>query len=393
MTDRPLIIAGAGIAGLTLALTLARQGRRVTLIEKRTRIDEVGAGLQISPNASRILIGLGLGPALSRVAGEPSELIVRDGKSGARLASMAQGDAMRQTYGAPYWHIHRADLQTVLLDAVRSLDTITLSFGRGITGLQQDDKGVRIETETANGQHALIEGAALIGADGVWTRTAALLGDGSEPRYTGYTAWRASLPMEEAPEAFREKITGLWLGPSSHLVHYPLRGGRVLNIVATVSERSAEPGWSRPGDKASCEARFRHWAQPVRELLSAVPEWNIWSLYDRPPRPNAARGRATLIGDAFHPVLPFLAQGAAMAIEDSAVLAQELGKTDDIAAAFRAYVARRAPRGARVQKEARENGRIYHMHAPLSWARNLALKNTNATRMAQRYQWLYGFTV
>ena len=391
MTDRPLIIAGAGIAGLTLALTLARQGRRVTLIEKRTRIDEVGAGLQISPNASRILIGLGLGPALSRVAGEPSELIVRDGKSGARLASMAQGDAMRQTYGAPYWHIHRADLQTVLLDAVRSLDTITLSFGRGITGLQQDDKGVRIETETANGQHALIEGAALIGADGVWTRTAALLGDGSEPRYTGYTAWRASLPMEEAPEAFREKITGLWLGPSSHLVHYPLRGGRVLNIVATVSERSAEPGWSRPGDKASCEARFRHWAQPVRELLSAVPEWNIWSLYDRPPRPNAARGRATLIGDAFHPVLPFLAQGAAMGIEESAVLAQEVARTDDVAAAFRAYVMRRAPRTARVQKEARANGRIYHMPAPLSWARNLALKNTSAARMAQRYQWLYGF--
>ncbi|MBU3732177.1 MAG: FAD-dependent oxidoreductase, partial [Beijerinckiaceae bacterium] len=128
MTDRPLIIAGAGIAGLTLALTLARQGHRVAVIEKRTRIDEVGAGLQISPNASRILIGLGLGPALSRMAGEPSELIVRDGKNGARLASMAQGDAMRQAYGAPYWHIHRADLQTILLDAVRSLDTVSLSF-------------------------------------------------------------------------------------------------------------------------------------------------------------------------------------------------------------------------------------------------------------------------
>ncbi len=393
MTDRPLIIAGAGIAGLTLALTLARQGHRVTLIEKRTRIDEVGAGLQISPNASRILIGLGLGPALSRVAGEPSELIVRDGKSGARLASMAQGDAMRQAYGAPYWHIHRADLQTVLLDAVRSLDHVTLSFGRGIVGLQQDDKGVRIETETANGQRAMIEGAALIGADGVWTRTAALLGDGSEPRFTGYTAWRASLPMNEAPPLFRENITGLWLGPSAHLVHYPLRGGRVLNIVATISDRSAEPGWSRPGDKASCEAKFRQWAQPVRELLSTVPEWNIWSLYDRPPRLNAARGRATLMGDAFHPVLPFLAQGAAMAIEDSAVLAQELAQTEDIAAAFRAYVARRAPRAGRLQKEARDNGRIYHMHAPLSWARNLALKNTDAARMAQRYQWLYGFQI
>lgn len=391
MKDRPLIIAGAGITGLTLALTLARQGRHIALIEKRSRIDEVGAGLQISPNASRILIGLGLGPALSRVAGEPSELIVRDGKTGAPLTSMAQGEAMRQAYGAPYWHIHRADLQTVLLDAVRSLDTVTLSFGRGLVDLQQDDNGVRIETETANGQRALIEGSALIGADGVWTRSAALLGDGSEPRFTGYTAWRALLPMHEAPDLFRDNVTGLWLGPAAHLVHYPLRGGRMLNIVATISDRSAEPGWSRPGDKASCEARFRNWAEPVRALLAAVPEWNIWSLYDRPPRPSAARGRTALIGDAFHPVLPFLAQGAAMGIEDSAVLAQELARTDDVAAAFRAYVMRRAPRTARVQKEARANGRIYHMPAPLSWARNLALKNTSAARMAQRYQWLYGF--
>lgn len=393
MTDRPLIIAGAGIAGLTLALTLGRQGHRVAVIEKRTRIDEVGAGLQISPNASRILIGLGLGPALSRMAGEPSELIVRDGKNGARLASMAQGDAMRQAYGAPYWHIHRADLQTILLDAVRSLDTVSLSFGRSIVGLQQDDSGVRIETETANGQRTILDGTALIGADGVWTRTAALLGDGSEPRFTGYTAWRASLPMNEAPEMFRANITGLWLGPSAHLVHYPLRGGRILNIVATISDHTAEPGWSRPGDKASCENRFRHWAEPVRQLLSTVPEWSIWSLYDRPPRANAAQGRTTLIGDAFHPVLPFLAQGAAMAIEDTAVLAQELQKLGDVAAAFRAYVDRRAPRVSRVQKEARNNGRIYHMHAPLSWARNLALKNKNSVQMAQRYHWLYGFQI
>lgn len=392
MTDRPFIIAGAGIAGLTLALTLARQGRAVTLIEKRTRIDEVGAGLQISPNASRILIDLGLGPALSRVAGEPAELIVRDGKSATTLSRMAQGDAMREAYGAPYWHIHRADLQTALLDAVRSEPGLQLSFGRAIAGLQQTEHSVRVDTETANGTRTTLEGEALIGADGVWTRTAALLGDGSEPRFTGYTAWRASLPMDEAPALFRDNVTGLWLGPQSHLVHYPLRAGRVLNIVAIVSDRSAEPGWSRPGDKQSCEARFRSWAKPVRELLSVVPEWNIWSLYDRAPRPNAARGRATLIGDAFHPVLPFLAQGAAMAIEDTAVLTHCLAHHDDVSTAFKAYVAERAPRTRRVQQEARFNGKIYHMRAPLSWARNLKLKNTSAADLARRYAWLYGYT-
>ena len=392
MTDRPFIIAGAGIAGLTLALTLARQNRPVMLIEKRSRIDELGAGLQISPNASRILIGLGLGPALSRVAGEPDELIVRDGKSGTTLARMAQGQSMRQAYGAPYWHIHRADLQTALLDAVRSEPGIQLSFGRAIVGLQQNETGISIETETANGTHATLEGDALIGADGLWTRTAALLGDASEPRFTGYTAWRATIPMDHAPDLFRANATGLWLGPGSHLVHYPLRGGRTLNIVAIVSDRTAEPGWSRPGDTQSCEARFRHWAQPVRNLLSIVPEWHIWSLYDRPPRPNAARGRATLIGDAFHPVLPFLAQGAAMAIEDTAILAAALSSQDDIQAAFKSYVTQRAQRAGRVQREARFNGRVYRMSAPLTWARNLKLRNTSPAAFAQRYEWLYGFS-
>lgn len=392
MSDRPFIIAGAGIAGLTLALTLARQGRAVSLIEKRSRIDEVGAGLQISPNASRILIALGLGPALSRVAGEPNELIVRDGKSASTLGGMAQGDAMRKAYGAPYWHIHRADLQTVLLDAVRGVPHIQLSFGRGIVGLAQNDEGVRIETETATGARSMMDGAALIGADGLWTRTAPLLGDGSEPRFTGYTAWRASIPMEHAPELFRSNVTGLWLGPNAHLVHYPLRGGRVLNVVAVVSDRTAEPGWSRPGDKQSCEARFRNWAKPVRELLSIIPEWNIWSLYDRPPRPHAARGRTTLIGDAFHPVLPFLAQGAAMAIEDCAVLANTLAQEADLPRALQTYVNTRVQRVSRVQQEARSNGRLYHLQAPFSWARNLGLKNTSPNALARRYEWLYGWT-
>lgn len=392
MTDRPFIIAGAGIAGLTLALMLARQGRKVALIEKRSRIDEVGAGLQISPNASRILLGLGLGPALSRVAGEPTALIIRDGRSGDTLGTMPQGEAMRQAYGAPYWQIHRADLQTVLLDAVRSESQISLSFGRGITGLQHNDQGVTIETETANQSRMLIEGEALIGADGVWTRTAALLGDASEPRFTGYTAWRASLPIEQAPALFHTNTTGLWLGPHAHLVHYQLRGGRLLNIVAVIGDRTAEPGWSRPGDAALCEARFRSWAQPVRALLSAVPEWHIWSLYDRPPRPHAARGRATLIGDAFHPVLPFLAQGAAMAIEDCEVLTTELMQSPNIETAFQNYVRLREPRARRVQQEARFNGKIYHMPTLLSWARNLKLRNTSPDAFFQRYAWLYSWT-
>ena len=392
MTDRPFIIAGAGIAGLTLALMLARQGRKVALIEKRSRIDEVGAGLQISPNASRILVGLGLGPALNRVAGEPTALIIRDGHSGSTLGTMPQGDAMRQAYGAPYWHIHRADLQTVLLDAVRSESQISLSFGRGITALQQNDQGVTIETETANQSRAALEGEALIGADGLWTRTGALLGDASEPRFTGYTAWRASLPIHEAPALFHTPTTGLWLGPNAHLVHYPLRGGRLLNIVAVVSDRTAEPGWSRPGDTALCEARFRSWAQPARALLSAVPEWQIWSLYDRPPRPQAARGRVALIGDAFHPVLPFLAQGAAMAIEDCAVLAAQLMQSQTLENAFQNYVRLREPRARRVQQEARFNGKIYHMPTMLAWARNLKLRNTSPDAFFQRYAWLYSWS-
>jgi salicylate hydroxylase len=386
--DEPILIAGAGIGGLTLALALARQGRRVIVIEKRTALEEVGAGIQLSPNASHVLIGLGVGTPLLRAAGEPSGLDVRNGRSGTLLAAAPLGAAMRERYGAPWLVIHRADLQTILLDAVRSTPFVKLCFGRSLSGVEDADKGVVAIARSAH-QEERFTGAALIGADGLWSRTASLIRDRSKPYFGGHVAWRGTVPRERCPDALPADRTGLWLGPRAHLVHYPIRGGRMINVVAVIEGRDASPGWSRPGDAVLCRQRFADWAQPARALIAAVDDWTIWSLYERRPRRRWTRGRVTLMGDAAHPVLPFLAQGGALAIEDAAVLAGAIAAApDDLAAAFADYEADRRPRASRVQKAARANGPIYHMGFPLALARDMVIRNSG-TPLTDRYDWIY----
>jgi 2-polyprenyl-6-methoxyphenol hydroxylase-like FAD-dependent oxidoreductase len=388
----PLAIAvvGAGIGGLTAALMLARQGHAVTLVERRSGFVEVGAGLQISPNASRILLDLGLGPALRRVASEPDRVVVRAIHGGKVVGRIALGSFLRERFGAPFFVVHRADLQSVLLDAVRSEASIRILMGRTVEAVVQNPSAVTLTLSTAGGQTEPVFDA-VVGADGVWSDMRRALGDDRAATFRGSVAWRATIPRDHAPAALAGNETGLWLGRSGHVVHYPIAGGRLLNIVAI--ERRDEPveGWSTPGDGTALLARFRDAAPDLRDLLAKPESWLLWPLYDHPVR-RLAQGRIALLGDAGHPVLPFLAQGAALAIEDAAVLARALAREPgDPAKALKAYQRERLGRVRRVQRQARRNGRIYHAGPLVAFARNFVMRRLGPRGMARRYAWLYGY--
>jgi salicylate hydroxylase len=391
MQDAPILIAGAGIGGLTAALALGRAGLPCLLVEQRTQIEEIGAGLQLSPNASRILIELGLEPVLTRYAATPERLIVRDGTDGKTLSTLPMGVSMAQKFGAPYWSIHRADLQTVLLDAVRGLGTVRLIFGRKVSALVKNDDESLIVTCSSATQSEDVFCRALIGADGLWSNVAELIGPAKAPEFLGYQAWRGLIPIQDWPSHLPKTESRLWLGSKAHLVHYPLRRGSAINVVAVTSDAENRPGWSHPGERHKITDRFREWAPDAKDVINAVAEWSVWSLFDRPARPQWGAHRVTLLGDAAHPVLPFLAQGAALAIEDAATLTQDIIATpDDVAGALRRYEAKRRRRASQVQEAARANGRTYHLGWPLNKARNFVMARTD---LSKRYDWLYSFTL
>ena len=384
MPALPVAIVGAGVGGLTAALALARGGHAVTLVERRTGFSEAGAGIQLSPNASRVLADLGLGPALRRAAIEPERVVVRALRSGRTVGELALGAAMRARFGAPYAVVHRADLQTILLDAVRARPNVHLLMGRSAIAAGQDAAAATLTVEKADGARETIETSVLVGADGLWSTVRAALGDARAPVYRGYAAWRATLAREAAPDELSGNETGLWLGRAGHVVHYPIAGGRRVNIVAVEGRRKPVEGWSAPGDPAELLAAFARAAQPLRRLLEGPSEWRLWSLYDLPVK-TMVWARIALVGDAAHPVLPFLAQGGALAIEDAAVLAASLSEGSDPAAA-------RLKRARRVQTAARRNGFAYHAAGPAAWVRDAVLRRSGPQGMAERYAWLYGWT-
>jgi salicylate hydroxylase len=384
-----LAVVGAGIGGLTAALALARQGHAITLLERRTGFSEIGAGLQLSPNASRILLDLGLGPALQRVATEPDRVVIRAIRSATTIGEIALGPFMRERFGAPYWVVHRADLQQVLLDAVRSQASIRMLMGRTVEDVRSDPASAVLTFSNESGGRDTLAVDGVIGADGVWSKVRSGLRIRS-PVFKGYLAWRATVDRTKIPLQLSANETGLWLGPHGHVVHYPIAGGSLLNVVVIARDSHPVDGWAAAGRRIKLLARYNGAATVLRELLAVPQEWTLWSLFDASAE-RLAEGRIAVLGDAAHPVLPFLAQGAALAIEDAACLARSLQQTGTPERAFEAYQAQRLARVRQVQRHARRNGLVYHLGGPAALARNLVLRRLGPTGMTMRYEWLYGF--
>ncbi len=391
--SRTVLIAGAGIGGLSAALTIAREGFRVAVLDQAERLEEAGAGIQLSPNASRILIDLGLGDRLAPHVVQPEELRVMNARSGRVLARAPLGAAAQARYGAPYWVIHRSDLQAALLAAVDAHPDIILHLGTAVDEYAVYGKGITVAART--GSRPIEErGLGLIGADGLWSTVRRRLGHRVTPRFARHTAWRALIPAESVSPAARVPAVSLWLGRNAHLVHYPVKGGSLINVVGIIRDDWDGPGWSEPGRREDIVDRFRAgaWQAAARELVAAAPHWRKWALFDIPSLRHWGMGPVTLLGDAAHPMLPYLAQGAAMAIEDAAVLGRSIARTpDDFDRALRDYEGRRLARTTRAQRAARSNGTVYHMGGAEAFLRTFALLALGGRWLLRRYDWLYGW--
>jgi 2-polyprenyl-6-methoxyphenol hydroxylase-like FAD-dependent oxidoreductase len=390
---RHVIVAGAGIAGLTAALAMARAGIRVTIFEQSEKLEEAGAGVQLSPNGTRVLIALGLGDRLASVAVKPQAIRVMAGGSGREIVRIPLGEELESRYGAPYWSVHRGDLQSALADAVRRQLDVTLELGVRVEDFAAHVRGVSVLGK--RGSQVLDErGIALIGADGIWSNVAARLRRQSPPRFRHRTAWRALVSADAVPTEFREPLVHLWLGQDAHLVHYPVKAGKLINLVGIVHDEWNETGWSASGERTEILRHFARWAwsEKARALIAIPDRWLKWALYDRKDPFCGAKVPVTLIGDAAHPMLPFLAQGASMAIEDAAVLADMLARyLDDPTDALRAYEGARWHRAARAQQFSRRQKRIYGLSGPEALVRNLAMRTMGGERLRARYDWLYSW--
>lgn len=387
-------IVGAGIGGLASALALSGAGHAITIYERRTGFGETGAGIQLSPNATRILADLGLGGALARTACEPGRVRIRSLRSGRDIGTVALGAAMRERFGAPFLSIARADLHTALLDAVRSRPDIRIRVGRSLVSLSGEAEAVTLALVQESGAAETASADLAIGADGVWSRVRAGIGDDRRPLYGGYAAYRATLPIEALPAgAIRDEV-GLWLGPARHLVHYPVAGGRFLNVVALAPRGEASEGWSRDEAPERVLALFHGRDPDAVRILAAARRWSAWSLYGLPAR-ALARGRVALVGDAGHPVLPYLAQGGSLAIEDAAHLASCIAGRDaaGVPASLLRYGRERIGRVRKVQTQSRRNGFAYHAAGPVAVVRDLVLRRLGPAGMTERYAWLYGWRV
>ncbi|GAA4328245.1 3-hydroxybenzoate 6-monooxygenase [Variovorax defluvii] len=387
-----ILVAGGGIAGLASALALGRRRHRVDLFEQAVAFSEIGAGIQLGPNVVHRLQALGVWEPLMRIAAKPEALVVRSAVHGGEIARLPLGNAMLRSYGAPYLCAHRADVHGLLLAAVRSSGAVTLNTGTRITDAVARAGAVCV---ASTGVRAW-EGDALVGADGLWSVVRArVTGDASPPRETGHTAWRALVAQSALPASLRSTQISVWLGPRLHAVAYPVRRGEALNVVVLAEAAPAGDAhdWDQASSLSALQAATGRTDASLQALLDAMPAWRAWTLCDRPPLsgPEQMAGeRVALVGDAAHPMLPYLAQGAGMAIEDGVALAAALDGcgAEAVPERLERYARARWQRNAQVQARARRNGEIFHATGLMRFGRDTALRWLGPRLLD--VPWLYG---
>ena len=370
------LVAGGGIGGLTAALCLARAGFRAAVFERSAAFEELGAGIQISPNGARVLHHLGLAAALDACSFLPLGSEIRSWRSGKVVGASPLGDAVRTAYGYPYYHIHRGDLLRVLAEAAERDGRIELHTGCTVRSFEQDGDIVRMAVVGDAGE-ASHHGMMLVGADGIHSRVRASLFGPEAPTFTGNVAWRTLVPTEQLPEGLIRPVAALWWGPGRHFVHYYVRSGALVNCVCVVEKAGWEvESWTERGSYEELKADFAGWHPDIQTLIDHMDRRSLykWALYDRPPAASWGRGVATLLGDACHPMLPFMAQGAAAAIEDAAVLASCLAAGEHTATSLRRYEYLRRRRTARIQGHARRNAKLFHLSGMAAWLRDHTAK-------------------
>jgi salicylate hydroxylase len=384
-----IAIVGAGVGGATCGVALQRTGGDVVIYEQASQLEEVGAGVALSPNAARILERLKLDKDFLRRAVEPEYLHLRRWSDGRTISRQALGRACRARYGGPYVTVHRADV----IDAIASsLREVTVHFGRRVTGLRQDDPVVELTLEDGG----TVEADVVLGADGIRSTVAASIGLPTTPRPSGYAAYRGLIPAERIADLRIASEHTAWLGPDRHFVHYFVSGGERLNWVAIVPSPGQEESWTQTGDIADARTHFADWHHDVRRILECVDHTMLWGLYDRPAQPHWHAGRVALVGDAAHPMLPFLAQGASQAIEDAAVLAHLLADAnrEDVPERLAAYSALRVARAQRIQELAFRNAAMFHLpDGPDQEARDARIADASGGDPFRDNAWLYEYDV
>jgi 3-hydroxybenzoate 6-monooxygenase len=386
-TERLVIVAGGGIGGLAAALAISRQGFRVKVLEQAADIGEIGAGIQLGPNAFAAFDALGVGAETRAKAVYTERLLMMDAIDESVVGEIPVGEAFRKRFGNPYAVIHRADVHGALYDAVKANPSVEVVSGTRVVALEQDAAGVTVRDQNGNS----FRGTALIGADGVKSVVRELLvGDGV--RVSGHVVYRAVVEAKDFPENLRWSSATIWVGPNCHLVHYPMRGGEQYNVVVTFHSREQETWSVTEGSAAEVQSYFADVCPKARQLIDLPKSWRRWATADREPIANWTHGRTTLLGDAAHPMLQYLAQGACMALEDAVTLGEALAAHNgDFTHAFARYQRSRVARTARVALSAREMGRIYHAKDVERLVRNDLWKGRTPERFYDAVEWLYGW--
>ncbi len=388
MKDQPFIVAGGGIGGLAAALGLAQKGINVIVLEKAPQIAEIGAGIQLGPNAFHSFDHLGVGEAARAMAIYIDQLRLMDAMSGEEISHIALDAPFRQRFGNPYAVVHRGDLHAVFRNACAASDRIELRVGSEVVGYRQD--GIGVEARLQSGQ--AVAGAVLIGADGLWSNVRSqVVGDGA-PRVSGHTTYRSVIPVEQMPPDLRWNAATLWAGPKCHVVHYPLSDWKLFNLVVTYHNDAPEPVAGKPVDEAEVLRGFTHVHPRVQAIIRQGSNWRQWVLCDREPVERWVDGRVALLGDAAHPMMQYFAQGACMALEDAVCLAHMVATNPgEVPIALESYRRHRLLRTARVQLQSRWIGEhIYHPAGAHALLRNAIMASKSSEDFYDGLAWLYG---